>query len=456
MSNLIEKTIKNELKMIDDPSQDYIISVLRDDCSKETINEVISSSLLDFGVNESDCNDMVENITNILIKSNKNANHAKKTDNELEKLDEAIVISPHDIIPKSKKSNRNVQYIRSDEYTGAKDKTTEKQKRKEELRVVKERKHIDDEIKKSNYVDENVNGPYISLATEQNTAIGDVHIPDILISVPGKELLSNTTLHIVKDRHYGLVGQNGIGKSTLLRHISRRLIKEFPNNQTIIHVEQEVDGGDKTVVETILDMDERRTKLIKREKELNEKINNGEESEKILEELKEVYESLQLIGSDSAEGRVRKILTGLQFTLDMQDKPTKELSGGWRMRVSIATALFIHPDLLLLDEPTNHLDLHAVIWLESYLEAYKGTFIVVSHDRCFLNDVCTDIIHLTKKKLTYYKGNYDTFEKVKFEKEKAQQREHESEMEKRAHIQKFIDRFRYKAVRAAYILYNIL
>lgn len=127
---------------------------------------------------------------------------------------------------------------------------------------------------------------------------------------------------------------------------------------------------------------------------------------------KQVYEELKAIGADSAEPRARRILAGLGFSKEMQNRATKNFSGGWRMRVSLARALFLEPTLLLLDEPTNHLDLNAVIWLDNYLQGWKKTLLVVSHDQSFLDNVCTDIIHLDQQKLFYYKGNYSMFKKM--------------------------------------------
>ena len=125
--------------------------------------------------------------------------------------------------------------------------------------------------------------------------------------------------------------------------------------------------------------------------------------------LSDVYDKLDALGNDDSEARARKILAGLGFTEEMQGRATKKFSGGWRMRISLARALFMQPTLLLLDEPTNHLDLNAVIWLEDYLQKYKHTVLVVSHDADFLSAICTDIVHLDNTKLQYYKGDYDTF-----------------------------------------------
>ena len=141
----------------------------------------------------------------------------------------------------------------------------------------------------------------------------------------------------------------------------------------------------------------------------------------------QVYEELKAIGADSAEPRARRILAGLGFGRSMQDRPTKHFSGGWRMRVSLARALFVEPTLLLLDEPTNHLDLNAVIWLDNYLQAWKKTLLIVSHDQSFLDNVCSDIIHLDQHKLFYYKGNYSMFKNMLGQKRKEQLKAYEKQ-----------------------------
>ncbi|KAK7899612.1 hypothetical protein WMY93_020465 [Mugilogobius chulae] len=143
-----------------------------------------------------------------------------------------------------------------------------------------------------------------------------------------------------------------------------------------------------------------------------------------------VYEELRVIGAAAAEAKARRILAGLSFTPEMQNRPTKKFSGGWRMRVSLARALFMEPTLLMLDEPTNHLDLNAVIWLNNYLQGWKKTLLIVSHDQSFLDDVCTDIIHLDNQKLYYYRGNYLTFKKMYVQKQKELQKQYDKQEKK--------------------------
>lgn len=247
--------------------------------------------------------------------------------------------------------------------------------------------------------------------------VKDITVENFSVSARGKELLKNTSVKISHGKRYGLVGPNGMGKSTLLKLLAWRKIP-VPKNIDVLLVEQEIVGDDKTALEAVVSAN---VELVNVRQEVAaltnaasveesvDKDNNLEEDE-AGEKLAELYEKLQLMGSDAAESQASKILAGLGFTKDMQGRPTKSFSGGWRMRISLARALFVQPTLLLLDEPTNHLDLRAVLWLEEYLCRWKKTLVVVSHDRDFLNTVCIEIIHLHDLKLHLYRGNFDDFE----------------------------------------------
>jgi ATP-binding cassette subfamily F protein 1 len=239
--------------------------------------------------------------------------------------------------------------------------------------------------------------------------VKDITIHNFSVSARGKELLKNASIKISHGNRYGLVGPNGMGKSTLLKHIAWREIP-VPQNIDVLLVEQEVVGDDKTALEAVVSANAELVKLRQQVADLQNGKDDTNEDEDAGEKLAELYEKLQLMGSDAAEPQASKILAGLGFTKDMQGRPTKSFSGGWRMRISLARALFVQPTLLLLDEPTNHLDLRAVLWLEEYLCRWKKTLVVVSHDRDFLNTVCSEIIHLHDMKLHFYRGNFDAFE----------------------------------------------
>lgn len=208
--------------------------------------------------------------------------------------------------------------------------------------------------------------------------------------------------------------------------------------------------GDETIaLDSVLSCDEVRTKLLEQEKDLSSRPSlTSEETAK----LNSVYQEMAAIEADKAPARASIILAGLGFTPEMQGRATKTFSGGWRMRIALARALFSRPDLLLLDEPTNMLDMKAIIWLTNYLvNHWESTLLVVSHDRIFLTDVPTSVLHFHSKKIETYRGNYATFVAAMTEKLKNQQREYEAQQMYIKHNQEFIDRFRYNSKRAAMV-----
>ena len=258
--------------------------------------------------------------------------------------------------------------------------------------------------------------------TQLETAV-DIKIEKFSIAAKGKDLFRDASLMIAAGRRYGLVGPNGHGKTTLLRHIGSRSLQIPPNIDALI-CEQEVVADERSALETVLSSDEKRTSLLDECKDLEAQQENGKD---VTERLNEVYDELRAIGADQAEPKARRLLAGLGFSREMQERATNKFSGGWRMRVSLARALFIEPTLLMLDEPTNHLDLNAVIWLDNYLQNWKKTLLIVSHDQSFLDNVCTDIIHLDQCKLWYYKGNYSMFKKMVVQKTRERMKEYEKQ-----------------------------
>jgi ATP-binding cassette subfamily F protein 3 len=166
--------------------------------------------------------------------------------------------------------------------------------------------------------------------------------------------------------------------------------------------------------------------------------------------LSDIHAKLSEMESDKAESRAASILAGLGFSAERQQYPTRTFSGGWRMRLALARALFCEPDLLLLDEPSNMLDVPSITFLANYLQDYPSTVLVVSHDRAFLNEVATDIIHQHSERLDYYKGaNFESFYATREERRKTAKREYDNQMAQRAHLQAFIDKFRYNAAKSS-------
>ncbi|MGF1612257.1 MAG: ABC-F family ATP-binding cassette domain-containing protein [Kiloniellales bacterium] len=269
-----------------------------------------------------------------------------------------------------------------------------------------------------------------------------LHINDLTYRVAGRLLLEKATVAVNKGERVGLVGRNGSGKSTLLKLITGELHQDageiaLPRGLRVGTVAQDAPSGPASLIDTVLAADRERSALLAEAEHAHEPAR-----------IAEIHERLAAIGADSAPARAARILAGLGFDEAAQARPCAEFSGGWRMRVALAALLFSEPDLLLLDEPTNHLDLEATLWLESYLKSYRGTLILVSHDRDLLNRVPQRIIHLDGLKLTAYSGNYDRFERTRSEQQARQAALRTRQLAERRHIQAFIDRFRYKASKA--------
>jgi ATP-binding cassette subfamily F protein 3 len=266
-------------------------------------------------------------------------------------------------------------------------------------------------------------------------------ISGLTIRVGGRTLLDDADLTVEPGRRIGLVGRNGAGKSTLLAAIAGDIAPDggqirLAARARLGRVRQEAPAGEATLLDTVLEGDPERLALL-REAEHAEPLR-----------LAEIHERLRAIGADSAPARAAAILAGLGFDTTAQARPVSEFSGGWRMRVALATALFAAPDLLLLDEPTNHLDLEATLWLESWLARFPGAVLVVSHDRGLLDRAVEAICHLDRGKLSLTPGGFDEFVRIRTERAAQQARAAERIAAERAHIQAFVDRFRAKATKA--------
>jgi ATP-binding cassette subfamily F protein 3 len=269
-----------------------------------------------------------------------------------------------------------------------------------------------------------------------------IKLHDISYSVEGRPLLENASATIPAGHKVGLVGRNGTGKTTLFRLIRGELSLEtgsieLPRQARIGGVAQEVPGNDISLLDTVLAADAERADLLA-------EAERADDPNRIAE----IQTRLADIDAWSAEGRASSILKGLGFSPEKQQMPCSAFSGGWRMRVALAAVLFAQPDLLLLDEPTNYLDLEGAIWLESYLAKYPHTVIIVSHDRGLLNRAVGSILHLEDRKLTFYQGAYDTFAKTRAARLASAEAEAKRQDARRAHLQSYVDRFRYKADKA--------
>ncbi|KAJ3035967.1 hypothetical protein HDV00_003261 [Rhizophlyctis rosea] len=361
---------------------------------------------------------------------------------------------------------------------------------------------------------EDINEPVITAITQTSrfhtetieTLSNDVDLKGVQLAVNERDLLIDAELRLFAGTHYGLVGRNGVGKSTLLRAIGHGMLIGFPTNIRVLYVEQLEDvDPNLTVVDTVLGADrnkvkteeevavlenslatgdelkvaravreiqlvrllaarerahqiavkrsgargsEARKRLLAAEKDLadfQEKCTSeptkDELSQSIItanDMLQELHTYLDQTSAPTAASKALKILAGLGFPAEWRTGPLAQLSGGWRIRVALAQALFIEPDVLLIDEPTNHLDLPAILWLQAYLQSLSSTVVVVSHDRRFLNAVVSEIIVLRKQKLEYHVGNYDEYVTHVEDDRKHMERMKENEDRKRTHIEKSI------------------
>ncbi len=269
-----------------------------------------------------------------------------------------------------------------------------------------------------------------------------LHVNDLTYRIGDRVLFEHASVAVPLGHKVGLVGRNGSGKTTLFRLITGELSIDggdirVRKGARIGTVAQEAPAGSENLLETVLAADTERAGLLARA-----------ETETDGHEIAHIHTRLADIDADAAPSRAARILAGLGFDEAAQGQPCRSFSGGWRMRVALAAALFARPDLLLLDEPTNHLDLEAALWLESYLASWRGTLVVISHDRTLLNRVVDEIVHLEGAKLTRYAGGYDRFERTRRERLEQDSKLQVKQDAQRRHIQAFVDRFRYKATKA--------
>jgi ATP-binding cassette subfamily F protein 3 len=269
-----------------------------------------------------------------------------------------------------------------------------------------------------------------------------LHINDLSYRIEGRPLFEHATAGIPDGHKVGLVGRNGTGKTTLLRLIAGEIHADdgtisFPRNATIAHVSQEAPGGPSSLLETVLAAHAELAALSAEAETADDPHRIGE-----------IHTRLSDIDAHSAPSRAARILSGLGFDGAAQQRPCSEFSGGWRMRVALAGALFAAPDILLLDEPTNYLDLEGTLWLEDFILNYPHTVLIVSHDRDLLNKSVDSILHLNERRLALYTGGYDRFEETRREQQRLQLKLKKSQDDARRKMEAFVERFRAKATKA--------
>ncbi|HET8729545.1 MAG TPA: ATP-binding cassette domain-containing protein [Moraxellaceae bacterium] len=272
-----------------------------------------------------------------------------------------------------------------------------------------------------------------------------ITVSNLVVSRDGRELYRDASFLIHPGWKVGLTGANGSGKSTFFALLLGDLTPdggrlERPAVWTVAHMAQEVPALAQSALDYVLDGD---AELRALEGQLA-----AAEQEERYEDLANFYQRYEEIGGYTAPSRAAKLLAGLGFSDEEQQKSVADFSGGWRMRINLAQTLMCRSDLLLLDEPTNHLDLDAILWLEDWLRAYPGTLVMVSHDRDFLDAVVEHVLHVEQGTITHYRGNYSAFERMRAERLAQQQQAFEKQQSDIAHLTKYIDRFRAQATKA--------
>ena len=267
-------------------------------------------------------------------------------------------------------------------------------------------------------------------------------ISELTIRIAGRLLIDQASVTVPTGARAGLVGRNGSGKTTLFRAIGGDLTPDtgsitIPRGLRLGQVAQEAPGTEESLIDIVLAADIERAELMA-----------AAESESDPHKIADIHTRLADIDAHAGEARAASILAGLGFDDAAQKRPASSFSGGWRMRVALAAVLFSRPDVLLLDEPTNYLDLEGTLWLENFVSRYPGTVLIISHDRDLLNKAVDSILHLEGRKLTFYRGGYDSFERQRAEKMMLMEKAREKQEAQRKHLQSFVDRFRAKASKA--------
>ncbi len=270
-----------------------------------------------------------------------------------------------------------------------------------------------------------------------------LHINELSYRIEGRPILEGASVGIPEGHKVGLVGRNGAGKTTLLRLVAGEIAPDLgtitqPRGARIGYVMQEAPGGDDSLLDWVLASDKERASLLAEAETATDP-----------QRIADVHTRLADMDAHSAPARAAQILAGLGFDDEAQQRACRDFSGGWRMRVALASVLFLEPELLLLDEPTNYLDLEGTLWLETHLRTYPHTVLMVSHDRDLLNRAVGFILHLDRGRLTLYTGGYDDFEEQRRAKFDLDLKMKKKQDEQRKHLEAFIIRFKAKASKAS-------
>ena len=271
-----------------------------------------------------------------------------------------------------------------------------------------------------------------------------ITLQDLNLQRGSKILLEGASLRLHDGHKVGLIGANGTGKSTLFKMLSGQLDQDqgeynIPSGWRIAHMAQEVSHSDRSALDYVLDGD---VKFRELQQAIAQQDHNDGEA------LGKLYSEFEVIDGYTAESRAQELLHGLGFKRGDGERPVSDFSGGWRIRLNLAQALMCPADLLLLDEPTNHLDLDTTWWLEQRLQQFKGTLLIISHDRDFLDSTVKHIVHIEHQQLNIYAGNYSGFERQRSERLAQQQQMFERQQTQIAEIERFVERFRAKATKA--------
>lgn len=449
----------------------YITGLVQDEDEEvEDVVEMIKEMLWDAKVSEEELDSFVGRLTTFLEASSSKRQKARPTVHRLEKaidmkttgMGSTIALSGAVDLEHGGKSQASrvdiVKLAKAEAKIKAK---IEKRSRRD---LYEGSKLVEMAKKQQSYEEMFMKVNPLQLGGQNKGKSKDIHLTNIDVSFGSNRILAGADLTMAHGRRYGLIGRNGIGKSTLLRNLALREVP-IPTHISVLYVEQEIAGDETTALDSVLRADVWRHKLMTEEAEINDKLekleqqsaDQGEaeavrlssEKDDLSARLGEIQKNLLDMEAETGPARASSLLAGLGFDDEDQKKPTKSFSGGWRMRLALARALFVQPDLLMLDEPSNMLDLNAIAWLEDYLQTWPGTLLVVSHDRAFLDNVAQDIIHQHSQRLDYYKGNFTQFYATKTDRAKNLKKEYDAQMQYRQHLQAFIDRWRYNANRAA-------